>query len=232
MKHLINLFLLLLPFITITAQKTIEKGYVKIVVTEASSEDPATAKNLQMMKESVTEVHFVEGKYKTSTAIMGGLASLKNIVDLKTNNIDMLLEVMGNKMWVKTDTEKAKSNPAGRDMSDFEVDYDKSQTKSILGYDTYRTTITGPNGLTIEGWITEAIKTDASIIQGMQDLKLQGFPLEFSIIKPGNRLTFSATVVSETVEDSEFIFDPTLYVKMTLAELSEFMGAMGVGLGI
>ena len=233
MKHLINLFLLILPFVSITAQNTIEKGYVKIEVTEATSDDPKIMQQLEMMKGSITEVYFTEGKYKTSMVIMGGLASLKSIVDLETNNLDMFLEIMGNRMWVNTDTETAKSNsPAGRDMSGFEVKYDKSKTKLILGYDTYKTTITAPDGLSIEGWISEEIKTEASIIQGMQDLKLLGFPLEFSLISTDRKLTFSATVIKETVEDSEFLFNPDLYQKMTPKEFSEFMNSMGGGLGL
>lgn len=234
MKHIINLFLLLVPFAAITAQKTIDKGYVKMEITEVSSDDPQAAMQLEMMKGTVTEVFFTEGKYKTSMSMMGGMVKMNNLIDTKTNTIDMLFDAMGNKMWVNTDLDKAKENkPSVQDMEGFKVEYDKSQTKTILGYNAYKATINSPDGqdMTIEGWVTEEIKTDANIIQGMEDLKLQGFPLEFSIINPQMKLTFAATDIKDSVDESEFVLNTDGYKKLTAEEFSEMMGAMGGGMG-
>jgi len=234
MKHLINHFLLLVPFAAITAQKTIEKGYVKMEITEVTSDDPQAAMQLEMMKGTVTEVYFTDGIYKTTMTMMGGMIKMNNLVDTKTNKIDMLFDAMGQKMWVNTDIDQAKTNGTGTpDMSDFKVEYDKTQTKTILGYAAYKATIkpSASQDMTIEGWVTEEIKTDANIIQGMEDLKLQGFPLEFSIINPQMKLTFSATDIKETVADSEFVLKTEGYKKMTAEEFSEMMGSMGGGMG-
>jgi hypothetical protein len=234
MKHLINLFLLVVPFVAITAQKTIDKGYVKMEITEVSSDDPQAAMQLEMMKGTVTEVFFTEGKYKTTMNMMGGMIKMNNLVDTKTNRMDMLFDAMGNKMWVETDTEKAKGkSPGAQDMSDFKVEYDKKQTKIILGYNAYKATISSSGGqaMTIEGWVTEEIKTDANIIQGMEDLKLQGFPLEFSIINPQMKLTFTATEIKGDVADSEFVLKTDGYKKLTAEEFQEMMGSMGGGMG-
>lgn len=231
MKHLINLFLLLVPFAAITAQKTLDKGYVKMEITEATSDDPQTAMGLEMMKGSITEIFFVEGKYKTTMNMMGGMVKMNNIVNVKENKMDMLFDAMGNKMWVDTDLEEAKKNrPDNQDMKDLKVEYDKSQTKSILGYNAYKATIAMPNGGTVEGWITEDIKTDANIIQGMEDLKLKGFPLEFSIVAPSMKMTFAATDIKNTVDESVFELNTEGYKKMTMAEFQQSMGGMG-GMG-
>ena len=234
MKHLINLFLLLVPFVAVTAQKSIEKGYVKMEITEVSSDDPQAAMQLEMMKGTVTEVYFTEGKYKTTMTMMGGMIKMNNLVDLKTKNIDMLFDAMGNKMWVATDMEKAKADrTAAQDMSNLKVEYDKTQTKTILGYKAYKATkiATVEQNMTIEGWVTEEIKTDANIIQGMEDLKLEGFPLEFSVINPQMKLTFTATDIKDTVADSEFVLNTDGYKKLTAEEFSEMMGSMGGGMG-
>ncbi len=233
MKHLINLFLLLVPFAAITAQKSLDKGYVKMEITEVTSDDPQMAIGLEMMKGSVTEIYFVEGKYRTAMNMMGGMVRMDNLVDANAQKMDMLFDAMGKKIWVDTDLEEAKKNkPANQNMEDYKVDYDKSQTKNILGYDTYKATIAIPNnqGMTVEGWITEDIKTDANIIQGMEDLKLQGFPLEFSVVSPQVKMTFAATEIKDNVDENIFVLKTDGYKKMTMKEFSETMGGMG-GLG-
>ena len=233
MKHLINLFLLLVPFVALTAQTKIDKGYVKMEITDVVSDDPQMAMQLEMMKGSVTEIYFTEGKYKTTMNMMGGMIQMDNLVDVDANKMDMLFNAMGNKMWVDTNLDEAKKNkPATQNMEDFDVVYDKEQTKEILGYTAYKATIKIPNGqgMNVEGWITEDIKTDANIIQGMEDLKLKGFPLEFSIVGPQMKMTFSATEIKNTVADSEFELKTAGYTKMTMKEFSDAMGGMG-GMG-
>ena len=233
MKHLINLFLLLVPFVAVTAQKTLDKGYVKMEITEVTSDDPQMAMGLEMMKGSTTEIYFTKDKYKTTMNMMGGMVKMDNMVDISTRKMDMLFDAMGNKMWVDTNLDDAKKNkPANQDMSDFKIDYDKSLTKKILGYVAYKATISvpGQEGMSVEGWVTEEIKTDANIIQGMEDLKLEGFPLEFSIVSPQMKMTFSATDIKETVDDAEFVLKTDGYKKMTMEEFSQTMGGMG-GMG-
>ncbi|MEM9547454.1 MAG: hypothetical protein AAGA77_15855 [Bacteroidota bacterium] len=231
MKHLINLFLLLAPFIAVNAQKSMSKGYVKMEITEATSDDQQMAMGLEMMKGSVTEIHFTEGKYMTSMTMMGGMVKMNNLVETETNKMDMLMDAMGNKTWVETNLDEAKQNKAAgaQSMEDFKVDYDPSQRKKILDYDAYMATITIPSqpGMKVVGWITEDIKTDANIIQGMQDLKLKGFPLEFSITNPQMKLTFAATDIKDTVDESVFVLKTDGYKKMTMKEFTESMGGMG-----
>ena len=230
MKHLINLFLLLVPFVAVTAQKKLDKGYVKMEITEATSDDPQMAMGLEMMKGSVTEIHFMDGKYKTVMHILGGMVKMENLVEPETKKMDMLMDAMGNKMWVETNLDEAKQNKAGgQDMQDFKVEYDDTKRREILGYDSYMTTITIPSqpGMVVEGWITEEIVTDANIIQGMQDLKLKGFPLEFSIKNPQMTLTFAATDIKDSVDENVFILKTDGYKKMTMKEFTESMGGMG-----
>lgn len=234
MKHLLNLLFLVVPFVALNAQTTIKQGYVKMEITEVTSEDPQAAMQLEMMKGSTTEVYFMKDKYKTTMNMMGGMIRMNNMVDIKANKMDMLFDAMGNKMWVESDLDEAKANkPTAQDMSGFKVEYDKSQTKEILGFKAYKATITTPNSadMSIEGWVTEEIKTDANIIQGMEDLKLEGFPLEFSIMNPMMKMTFAATDFKDDVDASEFVLKTDGYKKLTQAEFQEMMGAMGGGMG-
>ncbi len=232
-KQLINFLLLVLPFATITAQKVIEKGYVKMEITDASSEDPNMAMGLEMMKGSTTEIYFSKDKYVTVMDMMGGMVSIKNYVDTKSEKMDMLFDAMGNKMWIDSNLKDMKKNkPVKQDMSKMDVKYDKSETKDILGYKAYKTTITIPDtdGMKVIGWITEDIKTEAMIIQGMEDLKLNGFPLEFSIVSPQMKITFAAKEIKDTVDEGIFALKTEGYKKMTMEEFSKQMGGMG-GMG-
>lgn len=231
MKHLINLFLMLVPFVAVTAQKNLDKGYVKMEITEATSDDPQMAMGLEMMKGSETEIFFTEGKYLTTMNMMGGMVKMSNLVNTESQKMDMLFDAMGNKMWIDSNLEEAKKNKP-QDMSGYKVDYDKSQTKEIMGYTAYKTTISIPDdpSMTVEGWITDEIKTDANIIQGMEDLKLDGFPLEFSIVNPQMRMTFKATDIKDSVDASVFELNTTGYKKMTMEEFTKQMGGMG-GMG-
>lgn len=232
MKNLINLFLLLVPFVAVTAQKSMTEGYIKMEITDikAESDDPNMAMGLEMMKGSVTEIYFIEGKYKTTMNMMGGMIAMQNVVDVSTKKMDMLFDAMGNKMWIDSNLDEVKeSADQTNGMEDFDISYDKSETKSILGFEAYKATITIPNtpGTTVEGWITEEINTDANIIQGMADLKLKGFPLEFSVKNPQMTMTFAATDIKESVDKSVFDFNTTGYKKMTMKEFQETMGGMG-----
>lgn len=234
MKHLINFLLLVVPFVSVTAQKTIDQGYVKMEITEATSDDPQMAMGLEMLKGSMAEIFFIEGKYKTTMNMMGGMIKMDNFVDTKTSKMDLLFDAMGSKMWVDTNLDEAKKNkPAQADMEDFKVEYNRDETKEILGYKAFKATITMPGSadMKVEGWVTDQIKTDANIIQGMEDLKLEGFPLEFSMINPQMRMTFKATDIKDSVDAGVFELKTGGYQKMTMEEFSKQMGAMGGGMG-
>ena len=228
MKHLLNFLLLALPFVTINAQKNLVDGYIKMERTEATSDDEQMAMGLEMMKGSETEIYFTKGKYLTSMNMMGGMIKMNNLVDTEAEKMDMTFDAMGNKMWIDTNLADARKNKQ-KDMSDYKVTYDKSQTKEILGYKAYRATITVPEqpDMKVIGWVTPEIKTDANIIQGMEDLKLEGFPLEFSIVNPQMRLTFMATDIKDEVDMGVFTLKTDGYKKMTMEEFTKQMGGMG-----
>ena len=50
-KQILNLLLLIIPFVAINAQKTLKEGYIKMELTDAKSDDPNMAMGIEMMKE-------------------------------------------------------------------------------------------------------------------------------------------------------------------------------------
>jgi len=230
MKHLINLFLFLVPFVTVTAQKIIDEGYVKMEIIDVKSDKPELAMQLEMAKGSITEVFFTKGKYKTATNSMGGMFLMEDHVNVETKKRDLLTNLMGNKTWIDTNLEEENIlNPDKLNEEDFTVEYDKTQTKDILGYKTYKVTITAKDkGMSGEGWITDQIKTDANLIQGMKGLNLEGFPLEFTVTIPmmKGQVTVIATEIRDSVDESDFILKTDGYTKKTMKEFTDSMGGM------
>lgn len=203
-------------------------------LTDAKSDDPNMAMGIEMMKGTTTEIYFVDGKYMTEMSMMGGMVNMKNVVNTESKNMDMFMDAMGSKMWIETNMDEAKemNKQNATDMSQLKVEYDKSQTKKILGYTAHKATINMPNNAgKIEGWVTNEIITDANVIQGMEDLKLEGFPLEFTMNTPQMTLTFSTTDIKESVDKSKFDIKTDGYKKMTMEEFQKSMGGMGGGLG-
>jgi len=230
MKNLI--FSLIAMFtVSFTVNAQITEGTVTLEIVEASSSDPQMGM-LGMLKGATTTIHFNEDKSVTAMDMMGGMVKTTNYIDNKANKMDMLMDAMGNKIWVQSDLETAKAQQKQPGIENAEVVHDKSDTKEILGYKAHKVTIKIPNteGMVVTGYVTDEIKTDASVIQGTEGLKLDGFPLEFTIDNPQMKLVIQAKEVKNEVDKAMLSPNTTGYTKMTMEEFSKSMGGMG-GLG-
>lgn len=232
--RLLQTFLLLTAFFigTINAQKEISEVYIKMEITDVKSDNPEMAQVLEMMKGTETEVFFKDGRSLTKVNMMGGMVNIKNIVD-KEGNTDMYMDAMGNKMHVestKLEADKLKAE-SPNPMGDLEFSYDKADKKTIAGYDCYKMTAKpkgDSQGIEISGYITEDIKINASIIQGVDMSEFPGFPLEYNLNMGGQMNLIVTTVeLKDNVDNGVFAIDNAGYKKMTM---EEFMGAMG-GMG-
>lgn len=231
--RLLQTFLLLTLFIgSISAQKEISEVYIKMEITEASSENQEMAQMLEMMKGTETEVYYKDGRSLTKMNMMGGMINIKNVVE-SDGNTDMYMDAMGNKMHVestKLEAEKLKAeNP--NPMNDLEFEYDKSDTKTIAGYKCYKMIAkvkdADADGLQVHGYITEDIKINASI-QGVDVSEFPGFPLEFVMDVPGTmKMVMSTVDIKDSVDGGVFKIDNSGYKKMSMEEFMSAMGGMG-----
>lgn len=214
------------------AQKTLEQGYIKMEITDVTSNDEQTAMMLQMMKGSQTEVHFKGDRYMTNMNMMGGMVSMKTYIDEEKKGFDMLMDAMGQKFWVASNLDEARGTEQSEIAKSAKIIYDKNDKKTILGYDAYKVTISIPQqeGMTITGYITESIKTKANLMQGMEALKLEGYPLEFTVTNPTMSLTMSTKEIKEEVDMSQLNMTTEGFTKMTMEEFTKQMGGMG-GMG-
>ena len=231
-----RIFLPLLAFIamslSVVAQKTLDAGYIKMEITDVASDDEQTNMMLQMMKGTQTEVFFKGDAYVTSMDMMGGMVKTQTFVNEKDKSFDMLMDAMGQKYWINSNLDEARNSDNAKVAENAKVTYDKEDTKEILGYKAYRVNIElpGQEGLAITGYVSEEIKTKANLMQGMESLKLDGYPLEFTVNNPQMKLTMTTVEITDKVDESRLELKTDGFQKMTMEEFTQQMGA-GMGLG-
>ena len=231
-----RIFLPLLAFmamsLTVVAQKTLDAGYIKMEITDVASEDEQTNMMLQMMKGTQTEVFFKGDAYVTSMDMMGGMVKTQTFVNEKNKSFDMLMDAMGQKYWINSNLDEARNSENAKVAENAKVTYNKEDTKEILGYKAYRVDIElpGQEGLAITGYVSEEIKTKANLMQGMESLKLDGYPLEFTVNNPQMKLTMTTVEITDKVDESRLELKTDGFQKMTMEEFTQQMGA-GMGLG-
>lgn len=209
-----------------------QSGTIVMEITDVSSDNPQMAAMTDMFKGSETAIYFKDKVSVTKMNMMGGMVK----VDVKTDaeqKTDMLMEMMGNKIWVETTKLEADRMKAEADnpMAEMEFTYDTEDTKEISGFNCYKMTIEFPDaeGSSIVGYVTEEIDVRPPVIQGVEVSEFRGFPLEFTFTNPMMSMTTMAKSFEDTVDESVFELNTSGFKKMTIAEFGEMMQSMGGG---
>ena len=240
MKKIFPVLLMLVISMSAFAQGTMTEGYIKMEVTDVSSNNEEATAGLEMLKGSETNYYFNKDQSLVKTSVMGGMVENSSLMDHKTKKTKMFFNMMGQKSLVETSEDEMKALQGGQDeaMKTMKVDYDKSDTKDILGYKCYKATISNPEmgsseelpaGFSFVCYISEDIKADASMIKGLDGFNLDGFPLEFIIDMGMMKMVYTTTEIEKEVDASVFSVDETGYTKMTFEEFQKNMGQMGGG---
>lgn len=231
-KVLLSLFTVCLFAMSLTAQMT--EGVVTMEVTEATSDDQQMAMQLGMLKGATTTIYFTDKQSLTSMDIMGGMMVSKSYSNAANNTMDIMIDAMGNKVWVSSPLDEAKKLQQKEGVDNAEVTYHKEETKEIMGYKAHKVTVTMPEtqaGMSITGYVTDEIKTDATVINGAEGLNIDGFPLEFTVVTPQMTVTIAATDIKKEVDAAVFAPNTEGYQKMTMEQFTQSLGGMSGGLG-
>lgn len=231
MNKIKNTLLLALMFVaTITfAQK--EVGMATYKVTDVSSDNPQMAAQLGMLKSGSMEIYENDNKV-LFVQNMAGMMETKILTDKETKNQAMYMDMMGQKVSTKMtaeDLEKQKEDATQPTMI-----VDKDVTKEILGYDTYKVSITAatPQGNVVTTlFVTEDLEASGSdnMLQNA-DVKIEGFPLEMTTEMAGQfTMTYTASEVKmrNEISDDVFNIDESQYSEKTAEEMKEMFGGMG-----
>lgn len=231
-KNIVTLCLIAFVSFQTTAQKKLKSGLIKMEITDVKSDDEMVAAQLEMMKGTETIYAFTDKTSYSQSNMMGGLMQMTTITDVSTQATTLFMDMMGQKMLVPSSKEdRDKYNPAEQ-QTKWDVKYDKSDTKTIAGYKCYKANIAmdGMEG-GFQMYITEDILASNEMIQGMEAMNLDGFPLEYLMEMPQMSFTYTAVEVTDKVDKSIFEVDKTGYKEMTYDEFMKQMGGMAGGLG-
>jgi hypothetical protein len=212
---------------SVDAQKVLQSGFVKLEITEVDAEDPQQAMMVESMKGTETLINFIGLKSCTSMSMMGGMINMKVNADQESNKFDMFMDAMGQKIWIESPLDASVSAEDKEKAEKAQVSYDKTSTKEIAGYKCYAFTIKNDEGGVINGFLTSEIAVPNNNIQGYQTLKLEGFPMEYSVKNNGISMTITAIQVSDKVDENAFKVDTQGYKKMTMEEFRSMMGGAG-----
>ncbi len=216
----------------VTAQT---QGKITQEITMVSSDDEQMAMALEMMKGTQTE-YFYNGKMSlVKSSTMGGMVENKVLIDNTSKEVVMLINAMGQKMMVETSTADFES--AGGDqaeiMKEVEITYDESDTKEILGHKCIKASVKHPEMdevATFTMYVAKDLKLDNRMIQDMQAFEIEGFPLEYTMDMKGANMTMTITTIAieDKIDEKVFNVDKSGYKKMTLDELMQMSGGMGM----
>ena len=229
-----NLFLIIFVFVSAlgtTKAQELKKGYFKYEITDfkaANPNDPQMNMVENMIKGTITKLYFDGKKAFTKINSMGGMQVIKMLVN-EDGSTDMYMDVMGQKIHTKItkeDMEKLKKEQGEKKP---EYIHHKDKTKKILGYTAHLVTVKDDgmddNQGKIELWVTDDIKTDAIVQQGMDNKEIGGFPLEYTItIKDQFSMTTKATEFKKDFDNSVFDFDKSGYKDMDMDQLKNMGG--------
>lgn len=226
----ISMFFLLANFGI--AQDIMNEGHLRLEITEVGAEDEQMAGMLQMMKGSYSDFYFDKNNSLASMNMMGGMMEITTLTKTKSGEVTMLFNAMGTKNYVEsTEDEREKMNEGS--LPEITVDYDESDTKEILGYKTKKANISikGQADMKMTAYVAPEIKLSNKVVQGLESIKLDGFPLAYEINVNGIRLVMTATELDKKVDSGVFNINTEGYTKTTLEELTKSLGGMAGGMG-
>ena len=251
MKKIIGLFLLLFLMAGMqeaTAQE-MKEANITIGITDLKVDDPSAAAQIGMIKTATLNIAFNEEQSLFTGEAMGGMMKARFLFNANPKNLLMLVDAMGQKTMTKfgADDFKEFENMA-KDMEeknqddklDYDISYDKSVTKNILGYDCYKANVVVNNeeakdaNLVISFFVTDAIKYPKSMLEELKT-QLKDFDFTKVILEAtisggekgkGGSITLAATKIEESVNEEVFNLDTTGYETMEVDELKKAAGGM------
>jgi hypothetical protein len=223
-----NLLLLTLAFcvqFTVIAQKKINQGLIVLELTDIDADDAEMAGMLSMMKGGTMETSFSPDMQKTVTNMMGGMVTTQTFVNMKTKEARTFMDMMGNKVMIKTDANDAASSSLDSDLDIVET----KETKDIKGYKAKKYIIKPKGEADAEFilYVAESIDMGAiSLGNNMNTTKIKGAPLEMSMKVQGMTMKYTAKSISDTLPKDAFK-EPKGYKEMSMEEFQKSMGNMG-----
>ena len=189
-------FFLFIALITLNA--TINAQHINFKVVDIKTADPEVGQQMEgLFKTMKMDVYHTPQLTMSELDMMNGMSLTRTYVTNDGKTI-IFSEMMGNKTKViPTDAEvaemKAEAEANAKNVKITEVS--PAQTKTILGYNCKKYMMTSES-MNMEMYVAPELNISSHAIQGLQGVKIDGFPLEYIVDAGGNKLTFRADKVN------------------------------------
>ena len=220
------------PLISQITTGSITMSIVDIKTTEIEAADEMMGIS-ELLKNTDMTIYFNPNETVTEVNMIG---TMDTKIFFKNDRMTQYIDQMGQKMKMSTSA-SPDSDAELNAKEKYQITYHKNDTKEILGYQCYKTTILTqmkrPSSediledqtidIELVWYITEEIKMNHFGIYRMPGLIVNGTPLRMDINLGNLTLTYEATSISKKVDRSKFE-KPTGDYKEISSEELENMG--------
>lgn len=201
MRQLILIYFILIGFGQVTAQDS--EGYVKYTIkVEVVDSTPELLQSVRLLRDSKMEIYFKPKRYRMHIK-MGELYTITAIYNQDKAEILSLTTNMAGKFAQRVPSDSAALSIGGP-LNGAETAVFRDSTKKIIGFDCYYVEAYN-EGVTVSYWCTDQISPTVdgkSII----DPSITGFPLWFSKVDQGIRMTYIASNYRDEIENPGRMF--------------------------
>lgn len=204
--------------------KDMDKGFIMYEIAEVDG----GGMEAMMMKGSTQTIYFDEEVSLMDMNVMNGMMRTRVYTPVDRKSGTMLMDGLLGKLKINM-TEEDLSKKEEDSPTEYNIKYDKSDTRKIAGYECYRAEFQNEEGIPVmEAWITEELPIEQSPLKSLYK-SLEGFPLEYQVIQDEMTITYQATEVSNKIPKGTFDIPTNGYKEMTMEEFEAMMGNMQGG---
>ncbi|MCO6460236.1 MAG: DUF4412 domain-containing protein [Saprospiraceae bacterium] len=202
--------------------------YVKIGVSSVKSDNMDMQQQMEAtMKSMKMETYAASDKIRTDINMMGGMVMMTTYSYPDKEDFVMYMDMMGTKTKVVPSAEEIKSitEENKKKSGDYKITEVPGDTKTILGFKCQKYNIASPE-IQVSMYITKDIKIKANRIQGMEGLKIEGYPLEYTIDANGTKITFTAEKFEKTFDPAKLNPPTGNYKEVNFTDFKKQMPGM------
>lgn len=202
--------------------------YVKIGVSSVKADNAEMQQQMDAsLKSMKMETYASPDKVRTDVNMMGGMVMMSTFSYPDKEDFIMYMDLMGSKTKVVPTAEEIKkiTEDANKKSVDYKITKVPGATKTILGFQCQKYDVSSPD-IQMSTYLTSEIKIKANKIQGMEGLKLDGYPLEYSISTNGTTITFTAEKFEKTFDASKLNPPSGNYKEVNFTDFQKQMPGM------
>lgn len=203
--------------------------YIKMGVSSVKAENMDQQQQMEAtLKSMKMETFATSDKIRTDVNMMGGMVMMSTFTNPENEDFTMYVDMMGNKTKVVPTAEEIKSikEENAKKNADVKVVEVPGDTKTILGFNCKKYTVTTSEDMKFTMYVAPDLKIKTNNIQGMEGVKLDGYPLEYTIEAMGTKMTFTAEKFEKTFDSAKMTPPSGNYKEVNFTDFKKQMPGM------